>query len=95
MTNTNFQVAHHRNGVSGTPFHVVLFDCHDQGELQHLVGVVFPNNTKEDKNFPRTAVFNTEKLSAGDIAFDSNSFRGDRFDADLRSAISTYEDSRS
>ncbi len=95
MTNTNFQVEYHRNGVSGTPFHVVLFDCADQGEVQHLVGVVFPNNTKEDKNFPRTAVFDTEKLAAGEIGFGRNSFRGDRFDADLRSAISSYEDSRS
>ena len=68
--------AHHRNGISGAPFHVVLFD---DGESVKIA-VVFDHAG-------HVAVFDVAKLANRDIAFGSNSWRGDNFEPDLRRAI--------
>ena len=69
----------HRNGISGAPFHVVLFrDFGDQGS--HKVGIVF------DAEY-HVAVLDVAKLASGDIAFASNSWRGDCYEPHLRNAI--------
>lgn len=70
---------HHRNGICGAPFHVVLFD--DVGdENTRKVGILFeaPNHC---------AVLDVAKLSAGSIAFGFNSYRGDAFEEQLRKAV--------
>jgi hypothetical protein len=69
-------LARHRNGVCGAPFNVILFD---DGESRKL-GIVFdaPNHC---------AVLDLTKLAEGDIAFGSNSYRGDRFEPPLRRVI--------
>jgi hypothetical protein len=72
-------IAHHRNGIDGAPFHVVLFE--DTGaETSRKVAVVFdaPHHC---------AVLDIGKLAAGDIAFMSNSWRGDVYEPHLRNAI--------
>lgn len=71
------QIAHHRNGISGAPFHVVIFHERDVGRM---LGIVFD----EDR---QVAVLQLDRLTAGDIAFGSNSWRGDEFEPILRSAI--------
>jgi len=79
-------IDHHRNGIGGAPFHVVIFDedksAHpdDQGRK---VGIVFeqPNHC---------AVLDIAKLAAGDIAFMSNSWRGDEYEPHLRNAIHLF-----
>src|SRR5262249_35138852 len=72
-------INHHRNGISGAPFDVVLFD--DQGpEGSRKVAIVF------DQEY-HCAVLDVAKLAAGDIAFASNSWRGDAFEQSLRKAI--------
>jgi hypothetical protein len=69
----------HRNGVCGAPFDVVLFQ--DEGsEDSRKVGIVF-----EQKG--HCAVLAVDKLAAGDIAFGSNSWRGDHYESDLRQEI--------
>jgi hypothetical protein len=71
--------ATHRNGITGAPFAVVLFE--DKGEEgSRKVAILFeaPYNC---------AVLAVEKLTKGDIAFGSNSWRGDNFEEPLRKAI--------
>jgi hypothetical protein len=71
--------ATHRNGLTGAPFAVVLFE--DQGEEgSRKVAILF------DAPF-HCAVLDVDKLTKGDIAFGSNSWRGDRFEESLRKAI--------
>jgi hypothetical protein len=71
--------AYHRNGISGAPFHVFLFD--DTGdEDTRKVGVLFgaPHHC---------AVLDVAKLAAGSIGFGLNSYRGDVFEDQLRKVI--------
>ena len=71
--------AHHRNGICGAPFDVVLFE--DSGpEASRKVGILF-----EEPH--HCAVLDVAKLAAGDIAFGSNSWRGDNYEQALRKAI--------
>ena len=75
-------VAHHRNGIAGAPFHVVLFT--DGGENGgRKLAVVFAAKH-------HVAVFDVAKLAAGDIAFGSNSWRGDQFERMLRTSIDQH-----
>lgn len=69
-------VEHHRNGVGGAPFDVLLFtDSGPHGSRK--LGIVFAAER-------HVAVFDLAKLAAGDIAFGSNSWRGDQFERTLR-----------
>jgi hypothetical protein len=86
MKLTIIDIAYHRNGVGGAPFHVAIFDedksAHpdDQGRK---VGIVFEQEW-------HTAVLDIAKLARGDIAFGSNSWRGDNYESRLRTAISNH-----
>jgi hypothetical protein len=72
-------IAHHRNGICGAPFAVVLFE--DGGpEGSRKIGILF------DEPY-HCAVLDVAKLAAGDIAFLSNSWRGDQFEPHLRAAL--------
>ncbi len=72
-------IASHRNGICGAPFHAVVF--RDEGpEATLKLAVVFQEPH-------HTAVLDLAKLAAGDVAFGSNSWRGDLYEADLRAAI--------
>lgn len=71
--------AHHRNGIGGAPFAVILFE--DAGaEGSRKVAILFEQDS-------HCAVLDVDKLAAGDIAFGSNSWRGDHFEEPLREAI--------
>jgi len=74
-------IQYHRNGISGAPFHVLLFRDPQQGRM---LGIVFEQSH-------HVAAFNLDKLALGDIAFGSNSFRGDHYEPYLRAAISQHE----
>jgi hypothetical protein len=69
----------HRNGICGAPFHVALFDDIDE-ENTRKVAILFdaPDHC---------AVLDVAKLARGDIAFGSNSYRGDRFEQALRKSL--------
>ncbi len=71
----------HRNGVTGNPFHVILFLDSKIGGT--MLGIVFPETGS-------CAVLNVEMLTEGNIAFASNSWRGDYFEDDLRKFILKY-----
>jgi hypothetical protein len=68
---------HHRNGIGGCPFTVHLIDDHDCGDVK--VAIVFDGNPE------CVAVLSVDLLAKGDIAFGSNSWRGDAYAAELRS----------
>ena len=73
--------SHHRNGICGAPFAAVLFE--DTGpEGSRKVGILF------DEPY-HCAILDVAKLAAGDIAFGSNSWRGDQFEPSLRKATET------
>jgi hypothetical protein len=75
-------IAHHRNGVGGAPFDIVLFK--DSGtEGSRKVAILF------DEKY-HCAVLDVAKLEAGDIAFMTNSWRGDQYEPYLRSEIDVY-----
>ncbi len=79
MKLTIHDIAHHRNGIGGAPFQVVLFD--DKGpEGSRKVAILF-----DEPHY--CAVLDIAKLAASDIEFGSNSFRGDKYEAPLRQAI--------
>jgi hypothetical protein len=80
MKLTIIATARHRNGVHGAPFDVVLFQ--EKGRsASRKVGIVF--------DLPHCcAVLDVAMLAAGDIAFGSNSWRGDHYEDSLRRAVS-------
>lgn len=76
------EIAYHRNGISGTGFHVIRFRSAEGNEM---VGIVFPEEGA-------VAVLDIAMLADGNIAFArGNSWRGDNFADDLRNAISEAE----
>jgi hypothetical protein len=80
-------IAHHRNGIDGAPFHVVLFkDGGNAGDRK--VAVLFDQAH-------HCAVLDVARLATGDIAFGSNSWRGDRYEPYLRQAIQQAQGGRS
>lgn len=64
----------HRNGISGEPFITGLFTDED-GHTKMFV----------DFGEMRFAVLQVDKLAEGDIAFGSNSWRGDYYVNEIRS----------
>jgi hypothetical protein len=82
MKLTIIDIAHHRNGVCGAPFDVALFKDRGRGGSRK-VAILF-----EEKG--HCAVLDVAKLAAGDIAFGSNSWRGDDYEPDLKDAITAF-----
>lgn len=76
--------ASHRNGTSGAPFHVVLFeDIGDEGSRK--VGIVFDSPS-------HVAVLDVDLLAEGIITFGQNSWRGDVFEPELRQHIDHWRE---
>ena len=75
--------ATHRNGVAGLPFKVALVDDPSCGDTKLVI--MFPEQYC-------TAVLSLDKLiQSEDIAFGTNSYRGDKYDDALRQDL--YSDS--
>jgi hypothetical protein len=70
--------ARHRNGIAGAPFNVVLFKAPREPGVKVAILFDAPDHC---------AVLDVTKLAAGDIAFGSNSWRGDECEPDLRPLI--------
>ena len=86
MTLENLQIIsaeHHRNGVGGAPFRVALVDDPNDGDTKLVI--MFAEKY-------HTAVLSLDKLVQNeDIAFGSNSYRGDMFDDALREELFSDE----
>jgi len=79
-------IAHHRNGICGDPFWVVLFRYKDGDDEHRLVGIVFSAAN-------RVAVLDADQTAAGHIAFgQGNSWRGDEFEDWLRAQVAAQRD---
>jgi hypothetical protein len=82
MTLENLQILqadHHRNGVSGQPFMVALVDDPSEGDVKLVIMFKEPGHT---------AVLSLDKLTQSeDISFGSNSWRGDRYEGELREQL--------
>lgn len=86
------EIAHHRNGISGEPFHVVLFDDPKEG-LEGMMAVLFEGEGHSTGNECITAVLKVDELAKGNIAFArGNSWRGDRYHDELWEAIKSREE---
>lgn len=83
MTQKVEKLDYHRNGVSGAPFHVAIVS----GEQGQRMLVVRFEDCDEAVGQVVCAAFDIDKLAAGDIAFFSNSWRGDRFHEVVDAAI--------
>jgi len=70
----------HRNGICGEGFWAILFED-DEGHMKFAAMFDEPMYC---------AVVQVDKLAAGDIAFGSNSYRGDNFDVELRPLLETW-----
>lgn len=69
----------HRNGVAGKPFKVALVDDANEGDVKLVI--MF-----EEEGY--TAVLSVDKLHEDeDISFGTNSWRGDEYEAALRSEM--------
>ncbi len=73
-------IAYHRNGICGAPFHAIIFRDPEAGRM---LGIVFDEPH-------HVAVFNLDSLAVGSIAFCLNSWRGDRYEPTLRNAITSF-----
>ena len=71
--------SYHRNGICGEPFEVFLLNDADNGRM---VAVRFPGHDD-----PAVAVLQVDMLAKGDIAFGSNSWRGDQYDHAISRAL--------
>ena len=75
-------IAHHRNGICGMPFHVVLFRY--DGERRNMIATVF------DGPDYRVAVLDVDMAAAGNVTFGENSWRGDRYANQLFAWVEGY-----
>lgn len=75
-------IDYHRNGICGSPFDIVLFRESDHPDSRKVAILFEPQSC--------CAILDVEKLAAGDIAFRSNSWRGDIFEPLLRAAIQEH-----
>ena len=78
-------IAYHRNGCSGRGFYVLLFQ---EGNSRKVV--IRPNAT-DDLDGVECYVLDVDKLAAGNIAFCSNSWRGDHYHREAYATIAAYE----
>jgi hypothetical protein len=74
----------HRNGICGAPFDIVLFEDTGQGGSRKVAILFEPEY--------HCAVLDMAKLAAGDIAFGSNSWRGDQYEPTLRKAVKAHHE---
>lgn len=83
------QVASHRNGVGGEPFHVVLFTATGGAKGDVMMATVFeaPGHVA----VVRVAPLSDPKVGA---EFGLNSYRGDYYEDDLRAVIADWQASR-
>ena len=81
------QIARHRNGVRGAPFHAIQFESKQDGPGTFL-GIVFDEPE-------HVAVLNVDYLvGAAGVAFGENSWCGDVYESELREAIARWERER-
>lgn len=91
MNLTIKEVSFHRNGIGGVGFHAVHFVDHDQlgkrNKDAEMLGIVF-----DEPGYCSVIQLNQPQFT---VKFGVNSWRGDRYEPELRSAIKTMKSSGS
>lgn len=77
------QIAYHRNGVCGAPFHAVLFTEGRGKDKSRKMATVF-----EERG--AVAVLDVDLLNANNVKFGENSWRGDNYEDWLRQEIKAW-----
>jgi len=77
MKITNPDIHHHRNGIHGAPFYTGTFTMDEGDGEKKMLFVLF------DKP-GHCAVFDFDLLTAGNLKFGENSWRGDQYEPHLR-----------
>lgn len=79
------KIAYHRNGVCGEGFHVITFNWKDDNEkLRHMLGIIY-------KESSYCSILDIDETVKDNIEFaNGNSWRGDKFESDLRKTIEEY-----
>ena len=87
------EIAYHRNGVGGYPFHVVYFRDKEMDRV-FLATVFFEHDDEGNEKLgfnPRVAIIDPELAAKGIIALGENSWRGDTYAYALAEAIKEGE----
>lgn len=81
------RIARHRNGVTGTPFHVVAFENKISPKVwEALIAIVFDEPGS-------VAVLNPSQIVTGVLSLlNGAAYRGDVFEGPIRAAITRWED---
>jgi hypothetical protein len=73
-------IAHHRNGVSGLPFHVaIVHEIDQEGTERDMLVVRFDSRADRLVDGVVCAAFDIEQISKYHIEFGVNSWRGDTY----------------
>lgn len=82
------EIAHHRNGIAGEGFYAVLFRDKAAGRYDDFLAIVFETPG-------HCAVLNVAETVKRNIGFAAgNSWRGDCFEEELRTAIAAFEEAQ-
>lgn len=78
---------HPYNGVSGEGFYIVLFEWKETQSInRQMVGILFGESGQ-------CAILDTKETDNGNIEFArGNSWRGDRFESQLRQAVKAWRE---
>lgn len=91
---TVLAIDHHRNGVAGQGFYVMLFTTPDVPN-ETMLAISFECEDPELKNYHEgeIAILSVDKLAEKNIEFaKGNSFRYEFFEKEIKNAINNYED---
>ena len=81
------EIAYHRNGICGAPFHAIRFvgkvDGYDEPETANFLATLFDEPG-------HCAVICLDRLPEHGVAFGPNSWRGDCFEPELREAVKEH-----
>jgi hypothetical protein len=83
----NVEVNYHRNGIGGEGFHTGFFDWMDKDESQKWKKMFFVIYEAEG----HCSVFDAKLLADDNCRLYENSWRGDRFEPELRKAVKRWE----
>jgi len=80
------KIARHRNGISGEPFYVIVFDGEERCDLARrpMIATVFDTPK-------HVSVLDRNQIAAGEIDMGTGSWRGDEYEDALREAIAAHE----
>ena len=87
------EIAYHRNGVGGYPFHVVSFRDKEMDRV-FLATIFFEHDDEGNETLgfnPRVAIIDPKLAAKGIIGFGENSWRGDTYAYALAEAIKQGE----